>query len=181
MLTTDFKQINCMKDLRASGVDEWRHHSFVPISQARTPSWKWSSPSVSASFRMDSSPLLQKEIRKKKKSEVRKGLNLGPLTWACCGFQPCLEPPVMKQGVLFAWEPSQWARWRGDSSWKGQCGRSSEKLSPLQSVPARNLDQNLAVIKRASTLVLNCALVFGVCGNHFKPWRQWLTCLQGAV
>ena len=124
-------------------------------------------------------PLLsyRKKLGKKKKSEVRKGLNLGPLTWACCGFQPCLEPPVMKQGVLFAWEPSQWAGWRGDSSWKGQCGRSSEKLSPLQSVPARNLDQNLAVIKRASTLVLNCALVFGVCGNHFKPWRQWLTCL----
>lgn len=141
MLAIDFKLINCMKNLRASGVDQWRCHSFVPISRARTPSWKWSCPSVSASFKLDSFPLLQKEIRGKK-IEGRRGLSKSGSSDLCLLWFPALlSTPFCetRSFVCLGAKPMNWME--GWPQLEGLLWTFfREKLSPFQSVPARNLD-----------------------------------------
>lgn len=109
---------------------EWISDGVIPLCQSAEPGLHLESGAPPQSLPPSRwTPLLsyRKKLGKKNRGKNGVSLNLDPLSCACCGFQLCLALPVVKQGVLFALEPSQWAGWRGDRSWKGQCGHSSEK------------------------------------------------------
>lgn len=90
---------------------EWISEGIIPLCQSAKLGLRLGSGVPPQSLPPSGwTPLLsyRKKLEKKKiRGKNGISLNLGPLTRACCGFQPRLEPPVMEQGVLFAWEPSQ--------------------------------------------------------------------------
>lgn len=89
---------------------EWISDGVIPLCQSAEPGLHLESGAPPQSLPPSRwTPLLSYRKKLGKKNRGKKGvsLNLDPLTCACYGFQLCLALPVVKQGVLFALEPSQ--------------------------------------------------------------------------